>query len=462
MDRTLEAEVILELALEQPAGRRESFLASACSSPELLRELTALLPWAEGDADFLHSPVPRPVMPDLVKLRSGDLGNRSVAELSGLPERIGGYQLIRFLGSGGTAMTFEARQVYPPRAVALKVLHPGPVTPEILRLFQTEARLLRRFASPWIVEVFAAGLDQVTDPNGRPYPLPFLAMELVQGEPLDRFSTRPELSVADRLAVFVRICAAVDHVHQRGVIHLDLKPSNVLVQDNGEPKIVDFGIGAVIGAADEDATDSPVSRSMLGSIAYMSPERLRGGSPVGVEADVYSLGVILGEMLTGRLAAGPLIVPRRTAGSPARFPAGDLSLVAQRATATEPSRRHPSAAALASDVRRAARGLWAAERGVRGFPLISQLILSDQDQGARMRDSSQGVFPPIVIDLGKIKSKLIRDFKKGRGELVHEVEQALAETRQSLGGDAARKELVPVVLVYRKKQKRRRNGLFFM
>lgn len=79
-----------------------------------------------------------------------------------------------------------------------------------------------------------------------------------------------------------------------------------------------------------------------------------------------------------------------------------------------------------------------------------------------MRDSSQGVFAPIVIDLGKIKSKSIRDFKKGRGELVHEVEQALAETRQSLGVDAAGKELVPVVLVYRKKQKRRRNGLFFM
>jgi serine/threonine protein kinase len=365
VDRTAEAEVILELAMQQPAARREAFLASACARPELLQELTSLLPYAEGDTEFLRSPVPRPVMPDLVKLKDRALRGRAVAELSGLPERIAGFRLVRFLGCGGMGMTFEARQDAPRRAVALKVLHPGPVTPELLQLFESEARLLRRFASPAIVKVFAAGLDQVSDPNGRPSPLPYLAMELVEGEPLDRFSTRPDRSVADRLRVFVRICDAVDHVHQRGVLHLDLKPANVLVQKGGKPKIVDFGIGALIGAAHADATDAPVSRAVLGSFAYMSPERLRGDSPVGVAADVYSLGVILAELLTGRLAGRPPVAAEGGAVSPARFRHGDLSLVAHQATASQPGLRHPSAAALAADVRGVLRAARAARKDER-------------------------------------------------------------------------------------------------
>src|SRR5262245_42312403 len=143
MDRQSEAERLLELALERPPLEREQFLAEACASePDLYRELSSLLPWADEDRDFLRSPILRPVIPDVLSFLEAQASGKSAAEASGLPEQIGGYRIVRLLGYGGMGLIYEARQSDSAPSVALKVLYPWPAPSELVQRFASEARVL--------------------------------------------------------------------------------------------------------------------------------------------------------------------------------------------------------------------------------------------------------------------------------------------------------------------------------
>ena len=297
-------------------------------------------------------------------------------------ERIGPYRLIDVLGKGGMGMVYLAEQTEPvKRRVALKVIKLGMDTSEVLRRFEAERQALALLDHPHIAKVFEAGATE----TGRPY----FAMELVQGEPITSYCDRSRSSVRERLEVFVRVCRATQHAHQKGIIHRDLKPSNVLVHANGTtvPTIIDFGLAKSLGDALTDHTLETAAGQVIGTPAYMSPEQVMASS-VDTRSDVYSLGVMLYEILVGALpsdaeagASDPValreMISRADYPSPsARFeslgdsrgeiaiargtePAslqrtlrGDLDWIVGKALEREPARRYATAEGLARDIER--------------------------------------------------------------------------------------------------------------
>ncbi len=229
-----------------------------------------------------------------------------------IPERIGRYKILQVLGEGGMGVVFEAEQTEPvQRRVAVKTVKLGMDTKQVLARFESERQALAVMDHPSIAKVFDAG---ATD-NGRPY----FVMELVRGVALTEYCDLHKLTTGKRLELFVRICKAIQHAHQKGVIHRDLKPSNILVTAQGQepvPKVIDFGIAKAISGNLTDRTLATQLGEIVGTPAYMSPEQAeRSALDVDTRTDVFTLGVILYELLTGTLPfdvtsqAAPQVVP---------------------------------------------------------------------------------------------------------------------------------------------------------
>lgn len=278
------------------------------------------------------------------------------------PERVAGYRIVRRIGAGGMGVVYEAEQERPARRVAIKLLRAERLTEAGVRRMEFEGEVLGRLSHPGIATVFEAG---VWDDGG--VSRPFVAMELIEGAPISEYADDAGLGLRERLALMARVCDAAHHAHQRGVIHRDLKPGNILVNAAGDPKIVDFGIAGDLGGAGDAARAVTHTGQLLGTLAYMAPERLSGGRVTDARSDIYSLGVVLYELLAGRLphgfaadGGGSLTdaIRRVTETDPSPLGAmdpslrGDVEIIASAALSRDPERRYASAAAMAEDIRR--------------------------------------------------------------------------------------------------------------
>lgn len=282
-----------------------------------------------------------------------------------VPDWIGEYRIMGRLGSGGMGVVFLAEQQSPKRVVALKVIR-GIGGASAVRRFQREAELLGRLQHANIALIYEAGLARERDRSGAPTGpnRPYFAMEFVKGEALVAFVQRRALETAERVRLIIKVCDAIAHAHARGVIHRDLKAANILIDDHGEPKVLDFGVARALDR-DHAATIETAVGEVIGTLPYMSPEQVAGTpEQIGVATDVYALGVVLFEALTGRR---PIDLTGRTLPEAVRLISdeeptrlasidrslrGDLETIVARCLEKDPKRRYPSASALADDLRR--------------------------------------------------------------------------------------------------------------
>lgn len=363
---------LFDACLDRPPVQWESFLDEACGNDsELHTRLRRLL--------AMHSATDQATLSPLI-----------LQSIRDRAETIGPYRLIRILGEGGMGTVYEAEQLEPVRRrVALKLVKFGMNTKEVVARFMTERQALAAMDHPYVAKVFDAGQTSAG--------LPYFVMELVDGIPLLEYCDVHRLSIRKRVELLILICQAVQHAHQKGVLHRDLKPSNVLVSGDSAtpvPKIIDFGIAKAIGLdTSEGMTAYTRTDQALGTAAYMSPEQAgHGPMDVDTRSDVYSLGVILYELLAGCLPSDPkdvgyarflallaggelrasrpslridsspagtdlAIARNTTAAALRRELEGDLDWIVIKSLEVDRRRRYDTAEALAEDLRRYLRGV---------------------------------------------------------------------------------------------------------
>jgi eukaryotic-like serine/threonine-protein kinase len=296
-------------ALERPAGpSRVAFLARAgADNPAVLAQVEKLLAAHERSCGFLDSTpgtatslVGTAPSQDMIDVDAAFIeatpSPTALALTEGAGTRIGPYKLLREIGQGGMGAVFMAEQEKPVRRrAALKVIKAGMDTAQVVARFEAERQALALMDHPNIARVFDAG----TTDSGRP----FFVMELVEGVPITQFCDEGRLNPNERLDLFISVCRAIQHAHQKGIIHRDIKPSNVLVTSvDGKPvpKVIDFGIAKAVDQRLTEKTLFTQFGSIVGTLEYMSPEQAGlSGNDIDTRSDVYALGVLLYELLTG-------------------------------------------------------------------------------------------------------------------------------------------------------------------
>ncbi len=265
----------------------------------------------------------------------------------GVEDPLAAFQIVKEVRRGAQGIVYKAIQRSTDRVVALKVLHDRAAS-------SFEVKLVAGLRHPNVVTVYDAGISE-----GRPY----YAMELIDGSPLDRFLSEHAPDTKAKLRLFVKICAGVMHAHQRGVIHRDLKPSNILVEADGEPRVLDFGLAKGVAVGRSGPGASLESEGVfVGTLAYASPEQAAGQvDEIDTRSDVYALGVILYEMLTGRR---PYLVPEDRQGAlevitrsePERPSTkcgeldDDIDCIVRKAMAKDPTERYQSVESLVAEI----------------------------------------------------------------------------------------------------------------
>jgi non-specific serine/threonine protein kinase/serine/threonine-protein kinase len=351
-ERWQQVKTTLASALECPGGdERATFLTTACRDDTALRrEVESLL--AQSDDEF-ESVAQAIGIASADALRSVDTGRQ-----------IGSYELVRELGRGGMGAVWLARRADQQfeKLVAIKLLKRGTDTDEVLRRFHAERQILARLEHPNIARLLDGGMTE----DG----LPYFVMEYVDGKPLTDFCASDALAVEERLLLFLKICGAVQFAHQNLIVHRDLKPGNILVTEDGEPKLLDFGIAKLL-APDDETFGMTLAEHQRLTPGYASPEQVRG-EPVTTVSDIYTLGTLLYEILTEQ-KAHRFSTPRPPATELLRVVAqeepvrpsaaatdqaskrrlrGDLDTIILKALRKEPARRYAGLGAFAGDIRR--------------------------------------------------------------------------------------------------------------
>ena len=331
----------------RPEGRRE-LLDRACGDDAELRRAVESMLMKQSLA----------TMPGIESDAPGNGKHTSPAAATVGVRTIGSYIVEDILGEGGMGVVYRATQANPRRTVALKVVRPTLLTPRMLRRFEHESQVLGRLQHPGIAQVYEAG----TADTGAGVQ-PFFAMEYVRGTVLTAHCANAQLTTRQRLGLFIKVCEAVQHAHQHGVIHRDLKPGNILVDQTGQPKVLDFGIARVTDSDIHTATMQTDVGQLVGTLPYMSPEQIAADpTQLDTRSDVYSLGVILYELLAGKLPhnvvgktipeAARVIEHQRPAplSSINRVFRGDLQTIAGKALEKDKQRRYQSTSDLAADL----------------------------------------------------------------------------------------------------------------
>ena len=271
-------------ALELPLEEQSQFLANECAGqPRTLAEVKSLLDaHDEAEAEsFMRQPA--------LQIQAHQIASELAETRSG--QTIGRYQLLELIGEGGMGEVYLAQDQELDRKVAVKLIKGNFKTQELLRRFNNERQILAHLNHANIASL----LDGGTTDDG----VPFFVMEHVEGQPIDRYADEHQLSTTDRLKLFRTVCEAVQYAHQNLIIHRDLKPTNILVTSEGDPKLLDFGIAKLLVADDSGATDETAAVFRVMTPEYASPEQVKG-EPITTATDVYSLGVVLYELLTGQ------------------------------------------------------------------------------------------------------------------------------------------------------------------
>lgn len=363
-DRFARIEALFNAAVDLPSGERDAFLEQECG----------------GDRE-LEARVRRLLERDSVATRETPLGALAAPEAAAFDEGtlIGAYRVKRELSRGGMGTVYlasRADDAYE-KVVAIKVVQ-NRLSGDLIERFRTERQILAELDHPNIARLLDGGASE----GG----LPYVVMEYVDGLPLDEFCDRQELSIRERLDLFQGVCAAVQFAHRNLVVHRDIKPHNILVTDDGTPKLLDFGIAKLLTGDLADPAGLTVAAGRRMTPGYASPEQVRG-EPITTASDVYSLGVLLFELLTGhppyRVAGKtaveierticdtlpplpsecvtadieedrtPVSLARARRSTPERLRnliKGDLDNIVMKALRKEPDRRYPTAEALAEDI----------------------------------------------------------------------------------------------------------------
>jgi serine/threonine protein kinase len=349
---------VLEDALRlKPAARRALIERAFAGEPELAAEACSLLSHYEavrrfvpGRAVGMCGLLPDTAAVEEVVFEAG----RGWGVDPQPPFALDRFQVVRLLSKGGMGAVYLALDSRAGQPRAIKILRAGRESPRNIRRFALEAELLKRLRHPGLVCVFEAGRARF----GRLW-RPYLVMEYVAGEPLVLYLCRWRPDIQRRLRLLCEVCDAIEHAHHRGIVHCDLKPSNILVDFAGRARVLDFGVAQLCGLAEAHAWGA-----FVGTPGYACPEQLAGMlRRLTPQSDVYSLGLILHELLTGRLprcVGGELrldlglVDASELAGADARRAAdlrGELEAILRKCLAPDPGQRYQSAGALGQELR---------------------------------------------------------------------------------------------------------------
>jgi len=424
-------DTVFDAVVDVPADQRSALVDRACGGDEALRaEVLKLLRAYHQSDGFLESPAAAIAAPLL---------ERTSALAGGSPERIGPFRVVREIGRGGMGHVFlgERADGQFEQRVALKLIQHG--SPGIVRRFVEERRILALLEHPNIARLVDGGLTA----DG----LPYFAMELVDGEPIDQYCTSRNLPLDARLQLFAHVCDAVAYAHQRLVIHRDLKPSNILVTAGPQVKLLDFGIAKLLGdAGGEDLTGTGFSPM---TPQFAAPEQIRGLA-VSTATDVYSLGVLLYLLLTGERpydlrGKSPVEVERivcvevppkpssRAAGPLARRLRGDLDLIVMTALQKDEQRRYQSPATLAHDLQRFREGRAILARPDSARYRLGKFVRRNKTAVAFAAATAAALVGATVFSIAQM-----REARRQQAEAIRAAQRAtaLSELQSVLAGDA--------------------------